>query len=86
MTVTVHVTVLAPPSPTLLHWLITVIGVVEVVVLPVGQTADPVHMISVTIVARPVGRSGVAGLNVKLFVIVTVQVIVSPPTEPVLLH
>jgi len=43
-------------------------------------------MIWVTIVAKPVGVLGVPGLNVKLLVIVIVQVIVSPPTEPVLLH
>ena len=39
-----------------------VTGVVEVVVPPVGQTADPVQLISVTIVAKPVGLFGVAGL------------------------
>ena len=86
VTVTVHVTVLAPPRPALLHWVITVMGVVEVVVPPVGQMAEPVHEMVVTIVASPVGRPGVAGLNVKLLVIVTVQVIVSPPDEPTLLH
>ena len=86
VTVTVQVTVLAPPRPAPLHWVITVTGVVEVVVPPVGQTADPVHEIVVTIVARPVGSPGVAGLKVKLLVIVTVQVIVSPPTVPTLLH
>ncbi len=86
MTEAVQVTVAAPPTPALLHWLITVTGVVEVVVPPVGQTADPVHMIVVTIVARPIGWLGVAALKVKLLVIVTVQLIVSPPTEPVLLH
>ena len=86
MTVTVQVTVLAPPRPALLHWVMTVIGVVEVELPPVGQTAEPVHEIVVTIVASPVGRPGVAGLKVKLLVIVTVQVIVSPPTEPMLLH
>ncbi len=85
-TVAVQVTVLAPPRPALLHWLTTVTGVVEVVVPPVGQTADPVHMIVVTIDAKPIGWLGVAALNVKLLVIVTVQVIVSPPTDPVLLH
>jgi hypothetical protein len=53
--VTVQVTVLAPPSPAPLHWLITVTGVVEVVVPPVGHIADPVHEIVVTIVAKPVG-------------------------------
>jgi hypothetical protein len=65
---------------------ITVTGVVEVVVPPVPQTADPVHEISVTIVAKQVGRSGVAALYVQSLVIVIVQVIVSPPTEPVSLH
>jgi hypothetical protein len=55
VTVTVHVTVLAPPSPALLHWVITVTGVVEVLVPPVGQTADPVQLTVMTIVARPVG-------------------------------
>ena len=53
---------------------------------PVGQIADPVQTIVVAIVARPVGWFGVAGSNVKSLVIVTVQVIVSPPPEPVLLH
>lgn len=56
------------------------------VLLLVGQIADPVQTIVVAIVAIPVGLLGVAGLKVKLLVIVTVQVIVSPPTEPVLLH
>jgi hypothetical protein len=55
VTVTVQVTVLAPPRPASLHWVITVTGVVEVVVAPVGQTAEPVHMMLVTIVAKPVG-------------------------------
>jgi hypothetical protein len=55
VTVTVQVTVLAPPSPAALHWVITVTGVVEVVVPPVGQTADPVQLTDVTIVAKPVG-------------------------------
>jgi len=86
VTVTVQSTVLAPPSPALLHWLITVTGVVEVVVPPEGQIAEPVQLVVVTIVAKPVGLLGVAGLKVKLLVIVTLQVIVSPPTEPVLLH
>jgi hypothetical protein len=86
VTVTVQVTVLAPPRPALLHWVTTVIGVEEVVVFPVGQTADPVHEMVVTIVAKPVGLSGVPGLYVKSLVIVIVQVIVSPPAEPVLLH
>jgi len=63
-----------------------VTGVVEVVMPPVGQIAGPVQTIVVAIVARPVGWFGVAGSNVKSLVIVTVQVIVSPPTEPVLLH
>lgn len=82
----VQVTVLAPPRPAPLHWLTLVTGFVEVVVRPVGHSADPVHEIVVTIVAKPVGLFGVAGLYVKLLVIVIVQVIVSPPTEPVLLH
>ncbi len=43
-------------------------------------------MIVVAIVAKPIGLFGVAGLKVKLLVIVTVQVTVSPPAEPVLLH
>ncbi len=88
MTVTVQVTVLAPPRPALLHWLIVVTGVVEVVVPPVGHIADPVHVIVVAIIAKPVGLVGVAGLNVKLLVIVTVQVIVlvPPPAGPTLLH
>jgi hypothetical protein len=86
VTVAVHVTVLAPPSPEPLHWSISVIGVDEVVVPPVGHCADPVHEIVVTIVAEPVGVFGVAGLYVKLLVTVIVHVIVSPPTEPVLLH
>ncbi len=34
-------------------------------------------MMLVTIVARPVGVEGVAGLNVKLLVIVTTQVVVA---------
>jgi hypothetical protein len=62
VTVTVHVTVLAPPSPALLHWLITHTGWVDVVVPPSGHAADPVHMMLVTIVARPVGEPGVAAL------------------------
>ena len=62
MTVTVQVTVLAPPRPALLHCVITVIGTSEVTVPPTGQTADPVHTIEVTTVARPVGVPGVAGL------------------------
>jgi hypothetical protein len=86
VTVTVQVTVLAPPRPELLHWLIVVTGVVDVVVPPVGQIAEPVHIVVVVIVARPVGVVGVAALNVKSLVIVTVQVIVSPPEEPTLLH
>ena len=60
--VTVQVTVLAPPSPALLHCVTTVIGVVEVVVEPVGQTAEPVQARVVTIVASPVGWPGVAAL------------------------
>lgn len=86
VTVAVQVIVLAPPSPAPLHWPITVTGVDEVVVPPVGQCADPVHETDVTIVAKPVGVFGVAGLYVKLLVTVIEHVIVSPPTEPVLLH
>lgn len=86
MTVEVHVTVLAPPRPAPLHWLTPVTGVVEVVVPDEGQTAEPVQLMSVTIVARPVGRSGVAALYAKLLVTVTSQVMVSPPDAPVLLH
>ena len=62
-------------------------GVVWVLLTrPLGHLAEPVHMISVTIVAKPVGVLGVAGLKVKLLVTVTLQVIVSAPTEPVPLH
>lgn len=88
MTVTVQVTVLAPPRPASLHWLIVVTGVVEVVVPPTGHTAAPVHAIVVAIIAVPVGFVGVAGLNVKLLVIVTVHVIVLVPplAGPTLLH
>jgi hypothetical protein len=86
VTVTVQVTVLAPPSPEPLHWSTSVTGVAEVVVRPVGHFADPVHEIVVTIVAEPIGVFGVAALYVKLLVTVVVHVIVSPPTEPMLLH
>jgi len=55
VTVAVHVTVLAAPRPVPLHWSICVTGVGEVVVVPDGQTADPVHWAVVTIVAMPVG-------------------------------
>ena len=82
MTVTVQVTVLAPVLPASLHCVISVIGVVEVsVVSPFGQMAPPVHMMVVTIVAMPIGLSGVAGLYVKLLVIVTVQVTVLVPSS-----
>jgi hypothetical protein len=63
-----------------------VIGSVRTCVLPLGQTADPVHEVTVTTVVSQVGCSGVAALKVQLLVIVTVQVIVSPPTVPTLLH
>ena len=86
VTVAVHVTVLAPPSPAPLHWLTPVIGVVEVIVDPVGQSAEPVQLSVVTIVARPVGVAGVAALYAKLLVTVTAHVIVSPPADPTLLH
>ena len=86
MTVTSHVTVLAPPSPTMSHCVIPVTGTAELEVPPVGQTADPVHEMIVTMVAEPVGSSGVAALYVKLLVTVIAQAMVSPPTLPVLLH
>ena len=55
VTVASQVTVLAAPRPASLHWLMSVTGVGEVVVVPAGQTADPVHSYVVTIVAWPVG-------------------------------
>lgn len=70
--------------------MILVIGVAWLVLTAVPQNpaADPVHEIVVTIVAKPVGLLGLAGLNVKLLVIVTLQVIVAapPPRVPALLH
>lgn len=90
MTVTVQFTVLAPLSPALLHCVMSVTGVVDVVVPPVGQAADPVadpvQEMVVTIVAVPVGILGVAALYVKLLVMVTAQVIVAMPLVPTLLH
>ena len=62
MTVTVQVTVLAPPSPAMSHWVTAVTGTAEVVVPLVGHTADPVHVFWVTMVAKPVGTVGVAAL------------------------
>ena len=62
VTVTVQVTVLAPPKPEVLHSVIEVTGEVEVVLPAVGQTAEPVQEMLVTIVARPVGCPGVAAL------------------------
>jgi hypothetical protein len=60
--------------------LITVIGVEDSVVsLTSTQSAPPLHAMLVTIVARPIGLSGSAGLYVKLLVIVTVQVTVLVP-------
>jgi hypothetical protein len=41
---------------------IPVTGTIEVVVPLVGQTAEPVHEMIVTMVAEPVGSSGVAAL------------------------
>jgi hypothetical protein len=61
VTVAVHVTVLAPPRPALLHWVIPVTGLVDVVVPPVGQTAEPVQVIWVTTVAP--GPTGVGALG-----------------------
>ncbi|MHB1534868.1 MAG: hypothetical protein ACYC1D_09730 [Acidimicrobiales bacterium] len=62
VTVTVHVTVLAPPSPDVLHWSMSVTGDGDVVVLPGGHAAEPVQEMVVTIVADPVGSVGVAAL------------------------
>jgi hypothetical protein len=55
VTVPVQVTVLAPPRPAVLHWVMLVTGVVDVVVPPVGHTADPVQCTVVTMTAAPVG-------------------------------
>lgn len=62
VTVAVQVTVLAAPSPEVLHWVTLLTGVVEVVVPPAGQLAAAGHDTAVTIVARPVGWLGVAAL------------------------
>lgn len=62
MTVASQVTVLAPPSPALLHWVTPVTGTADDVLPPVGQTADPVQAMIVTMVAEPVGSVGVAAL------------------------
>ena len=90
VTVTVQVTVLAPILAASLHWLITVIGVVEVCVKsPFSQIAPSLHAMLVTIVARPIGLLGSSGLYVKSLVIVTVQVtVLLPPagSVPTLLH
>jgi len=80
VTVTVQVTVLAPTLAMLLHWLITVIGVVDSRVSFVSmQSAPPLHCTLVTIVASPVGLEGSLGLYVKLLVTVIVQVTVLAP-------
>ena len=87
VTVAVHVTVLAPPSPAMLHWLIEVTGVVDDVDIPGPQLAEPVQLSVVTIDAEPVGIAGVAGLYVNVLVIVTAQVMVAlAPAVPMLLH
>jgi len=86
VTLAVQVTVLAPPSPEALHWVILVTGSTDVVVPEVAQITGAVQAMSVVIVARPVGSVGVAGLYAKLFVTVIVHVIVLPPTVPALLH
>jgi hypothetical protein len=44
VTVTVQVTVLAPPNPAVSHCVIPTTGTADVVVPLVGQTADPVHV------------------------------------------
>lgn len=62
VTVAVHVTVLAPPRPAVLHWSMPDTGVLDVMVPAVGQTAEPVQLMIVTIVAKPVGESGVDAL------------------------
>ena len=63
VTVAVQVTVLAPPRPEPLHWLMSVTGSVENVVPEPGtQMAEPVQLTVVTIVASPVGVAGVAAL------------------------
>ncbi|GAC1530497.1 MAG: hypothetical protein NVS3B12_05140 [Acidimicrobiales bacterium] len=62
MIVAVQVTVLAPPRPAMLHSVTPVTGIVDVVVPPVGQPTEAVQVIIVTMVAKPVGVPGVAGL------------------------
>jgi len=86
VTVAVQVTVLAPPRPEALHWVIPVTGFTELVVLEIPHTTGAVQAMSVVIVANPVGSAGVAALYVKLLTTVIVQVIVLPPTVPALLH
>jgi hypothetical protein len=86
VTVAVQVTVLAPPRPEALHWVIPVTGSTEVVVPLVPHTTGAVQAMSVAIVADPVGSAGVAALYVKLLVTLIVHVIVLPPTVPALLH
>lgn len=82
----VQVTVLAPPRPEALHWVIPVTGFTELVVVEIPHTTGAVQAMSVVIVASPVGSAGVAALYVKLLTTVIVQVIVLPPTVPALLH
>lgn len=86
VTVAVQVTVLAPPRPEALHWVIPVTGFTELVALEIPHTTGAVQAMSVVIVANPVGSAGVAALYVKLLVTVIVHVIVLPPTVPALLH
>ncbi len=87
VTVTVHVTVLAPPGPASLHWVMLVTGNIDVVVLPGGQAAEPVQETVMTMVADPFGWLGAAGLYVKSLVTVTLQVTVAAAArEPTLLH
>jgi len=62
VTVTVQVTVLAPPRPATSHWVIPVTGSTEVVVPVVPHTTGAVQAMSVVIVANPVGSAGVPGL------------------------
>jgi hypothetical protein len=82
----VQVTVLAPPRPEALHWVIPVTGFTELVVVEIPHTTGAVQAMSVVIVASPVGSAGVAALYVKSLTTVIVQVIVLPPTVPALLH
>jgi hypothetical protein len=62
VTVAVHVTVLARPSPEDSHCVMFDTGVAEVVVPPTAQAAAAGHEMVVTTVANPVGWLGVAGL------------------------